>query len=55
MYFDIFLNLTYSFREKNYDIIICKKEDKMMKEYKQLGAYGLVIEENKILLIKKVG
>ena len=26
-----------------------------MKEYKQLGAYGLIIKENKILLIKKVG
>ncbi len=24
-----------------------------MKEYKQLGAYGIVIENNKILLIKK--
>ena len=26
-----------------------------MKEYKQLGAYGLVINNNKILLIKKFG
>lgn len=26
-----------------------------MKEYKQLGAYGLVIENNQILLIKKFG
>ena len=26
-----------------------------MKEYKQLGAYGLVIKDNKILLIKKLG
>ena len=26
-----------------------------MKEYKQLGAYGLVINDNKILLIKKSG
>lgn len=26
-----------------------------MKEYKQLGAYGIVIKDNKILLIKKFG
>lgn len=26
-----------------------------MKEFKQLGAYGLIIEDNKILLIKKSG
>ena len=26
-----------------------------MKEYKQLGAYALIIENNKILLIKKNG
>lgn len=26
-----------------------------MKEYKQLGAYGLIIQDEKILLIKKVG
>ena len=26
-----------------------------MKEYKQLGAYGIVIKEDKILLIKKFG
>lgn len=28
---------------------------KIMKEYKQLGAYGLVIKDDKILLIKKNG
>ena len=27
----------------------------VMKEYRQLGAYGLVINDNKILLIKKYG
>lgn len=27
----------------------------MMKEYKQLGAYGLIIQDEKILLIKKNG
>ena len=26
-----------------------------MKEYKQLGTYGLIIREDKILLIKKSG
>lgn len=26
-----------------------------MKEYKQLGAYGIIIENNKILLVKKFG
>lgn len=26
-----------------------------MKEYKQLGAYGLIIKDNRILLIKKFG
>ncbi len=26
-----------------------------MKEYKQLGAYGIIIKDNKILLIKKYG
>ena len=26
-----------------------------MKEYKHLGVYGLVINDNKILLIKKYG
>lgn len=26
-----------------------------MKEYKQLGAYGLIIKDNQILLIKKFG
>ena len=26
-----------------------------MKEFKQLGAYGLVIQDDKILLIKKLG
>lgn len=26
-----------------------------MKEFKQLGAYGLVIQDDKILLIKKIG
>ena len=26
-----------------------------MKEFKQLGSYGLVINDNKILLIKKSG
>ena len=26
-----------------------------MKEFKQLGAYGLVIQDDKILLIKKFG
>ena len=26
-----------------------------MKEYKQIGAYGLVIKNNQILLIKKFG
>ena len=32
-----------------------EREEKKMKEYKQLGAYGLVIYEGKILLIKKSG
>ena len=26
-----------------------------MKEFKQLGAYGLIIQDGKILLIKKFG
>lgn len=26
-----------------------------MKEYKQLGAYGLIVKDNRILLIKKIG
>lgn len=32
-----------------------ERDEKKMKEYKQLGAYGLVISEGKILLIKKSG
>ena len=29
-----------------------EREENKMKEYKQLGAYGLVISEGKILLIE---
>jgi len=32
-----------------------KESELIMKEYKQLGAYGLIINNNKILLIKKNG
>ncbi len=31
------------------------KDNKEIKEYKQYGAYGLIIKDNKILLIKKNG
>ncbi len=46
--------------EVKYDTIVLanleiRKREKKMKEYKQLGAYGLVIEDDKILLIKKNG
>lgn len=30
------------------------EEVNKMKEYKQLGAYGLIIKDEKILLIKKM-
>ncbi len=37
------------------DNVIILMEELEMKEYRQLGAYGLIIENGKILLIKKNG
>ena len=49
MYSDLF-DVCKEFMRKN-----ITRMKLIMKEFKQLGAYGLVVKDNKILLIKKYG